>query len=332
MKTKHLMLAAMLALAVPSAHAIQAEYEGSNGVLANVFQTNCLFCHSSTLSGSARNGAPVGLNWDIYDTVVANFDRIVVRAVIEQSMPPGFSGIAKLTQPQKDALLAWKTAGFPKAEQSVSMIVPQYSGDFGIFDQVFAVNCVACHSSTRTGADRHGAPAGLNWDVYATAASYGNRIIERAVRLQTMPPNSSGIPKLDQEQRDAMLAWQAAAFPNVSPDSVSDANFDYGTQVLRLPVVIVGSETYNAKLRVIPMPSSPLGLGFELYEATLTNATSAKAATYSEQTGVVTIPDVLLLNSRVAQQSEHVSAQMVLVPGNTPLKQFSITALDYLNP
>jgi mono/diheme cytochrome c family protein len=332
MKTTHLLLAAICAATVPTAYAIQPEYEGGNGVLANVFQTNCLFCHSSNLSGAARNGAPVGFNWDVYEAVVTNFDRIVVRAVIEQSMPPGFSGIPKLNQEQKDALLAWQAAGFPQAPQQVSTIKPQYEGEFGIFDEVFAVNCIACHSSTKTGAARHGAPEGFNWDVYASAAAHGERIIERAVRLKTMPPASSGIPTLDQEQQDAMLAWQAAGFPATAAENVSDASFDYISQELTLPVVIVGEQTYEAKLRLVAMAASPIGLGFELFSATPTNASSAKAVTYSPATGEVTIPEVVLLNGTGTLPSNRVSAQMVLVPNNSPFSQFAVTGLSYLAP
>src|SRR5688500_12809879 len=59
----------------------------------------CIRCHSSTLSGDARNGAPVGLNWDqessVYGTStigappmeVPNLDRIRAAAAIYNYMP-----------------------------------------------------------------------------------------------------------------------------------------------------------------------------------------------------------------------------------------------------
>jgi mono/diheme cytochrome c family protein len=332
MKTTQLLPAAICAVAVQAAYAIDPEFEGNDGILANVFQTNCLACHFSERSGAERNGAPASLNWDDYDTVVANFDRIVARAVMDETMPPGFIGIPKLNQEQKNALLSWQQAGFPEAEAPLSMILPQYEGDMGVFEQVFATNCVACHSSTRSGADRHGAPPNLNWDVYASAAANGDRIIARAVTLKTMPPASSGIPTLDQEQQDAMLAWQAAGFPAVAPGAISGNNFDYVSQVLRLPVVIVGSQTYDAQLRIFPLASSPVGIGFELFSATLTNATSDEAVTYSPETGMVTIPEAVLLNGGGSLPSNRVSVRMALVPGSTPLKQFAITELTFLSP
>jgi mono/diheme cytochrome c family protein len=331
MLKKLILLTTVLLLRTQAAYAIQPEFEGNNGILANVFQTNCLACHSSSLSGQARGGAPATLNWDDYGTVVANFDRIFTRAAVQKTMPPSFSGLPTLNQQQQDALLAWKEAGFPRAETQVSTIEPQYQGPRGIFEQVFATNCIGCHSSTKTGADRRGAPANLNWDNYATAASFGNRIIARAVTLKTMPPAPSGIPTLDVEQQNAMLAWQAAGFPEVASGSVSEANFDYTNLVLTLPVVIVGAETYEARLRFIPMASSPHGIGFELFGATLTTATSAKAATFTPATGKVQIPEVLLLNGTASLPSNRVSVELTLVPGGA-LKQFSLTTLNFLTP
>lgn len=332
MSTKRLLLTAICALTAQASHAIQPEFQGNNGVLAQVFQTNCLSCHSSTLSGAARNGAPATLNWDVYATTVANFERIVARAVTQKTMPPSFSGIPPLNQEQQNALMAWQQAGFPEAEAQVSTIVPQYDGPSGIFEQVFAINCVACHSSTKTGADRRGAPANLNWDNYATAASSGNRIIARAVTAKTMPPASSGIPTLDAEQQNAMLAWQAAGFPAIAPSTISDANFDYISLELKLPVVIVGAGSFEARLRFIPMAGSPTGVGFELFSATPTTATSPKAATYTASTGVVSIPEVLLLNSKNSLQSNKVSVQLTRMAGTGGLQRFALSSFTFLSP
>ena len=35
-------------------------------VLQQIFQPSCLSCHSSNLTGTARNGAPVGVNFDTF--------------------------------------------------------------------------------------------------------------------------------------------------------------------------------------------------------------------------------------------------------------------------
>jgi cytochrome c5 len=215
--------------------------------------------------------------------------------------------------------------------QTAYAIQPEFYGNNGILAKVFQTNCLACHSSARSGSARNGAPAGLNWDDYGTVVANFDHIVVRAVIQQTMPPTFSGIPKLNQEQQNAMLAWQAAGFPAISPVSVSDANFDFISRELTLPVVIVGPNSYEAKLRMIPMASSPTGFGFELVSAMLTASTSAKAATFIQTSGAVTIPEVILLNGSGTQPSNLVSVEMTLVPGRSPF-QFAVNVVTFLSP
>jgi uncharacterized membrane protein len=54
-----------------------------------LMQTHCTGCHSSLVREDQRNDAPVGLDLDTYDDVVEWAERIRVRAVEEQDMPPG---------------------------------------------------------------------------------------------------------------------------------------------------------------------------------------------------------------------------------------------------
>ena len=75
------------------AFAIDPVYEGANGIREKVFATNCLDCHSSNLTGSARNGAPPSVNWDTYEATIPNAARAIVRAVNQMTMPPSFSGL-----------------------------------------------------------------------------------------------------------------------------------------------------------------------------------------------------------------------------------------------
>jgi hypothetical protein len=95
------------------AFAIDPVYEGANGIKAKVFSTNCLFCHSSTLTGSARQGAPGSINFDTYDAAAANAAN-AISEVNERAMPPSGSGIPLLDGDQTAALLAWQSAGFPR--------------------------------------------------------------------------------------------------------------------------------------------------------------------------------------------------------------------------
>lgn len=52
-------------------------------------RTWCLSCHSATVTGASRQGAPAGVDFDTYDDVVQWLDRIEARATGENaSMPP----------------------------------------------------------------------------------------------------------------------------------------------------------------------------------------------------------------------------------------------------
>ena len=52
------------------------------------FATYCTRCHSSTLAGNARNGAPDGYNWDDEATVRAHLDVIRSAVGVVNFMPP----------------------------------------------------------------------------------------------------------------------------------------------------------------------------------------------------------------------------------------------------
>ena len=86
-------------------------YEGDNGILANIFRQKCLSCHLSTLPAGQRDSAPVGVDFDTFATAKQFGDEIVERAVELMDMPPSGS----LSDEEKQALLNWKTLGFPES-------------------------------------------------------------------------------------------------------------------------------------------------------------------------------------------------------------------------
>lgn len=96
--------------------AIEAVYEGNDGIRSKVL-TVCMQCHSTTLSGGSRNGAPSPPNFNTYADAILLGDFAVARAV-EGSMPP--QGLPRLNSEQKSALLAWQAAGFPERAASVA--------------------------------------------------------------------------------------------------------------------------------------------------------------------------------------------------------------------
>lgn len=96
----------------------------------------------------------------------------------------------------------------------VQAIEPVFEGENGILAEVFASNCLACHSSTLTGSNRKGAPSGIDFDTYEAASARSAQAIMRAVTMMNMPPSSSSLPKLNEEQKQALTNWQAIGLPD----------------------------------------------------------------------------------------------------------------------
>lgn len=207
---------------------------------------------------------------------------------------------------------------------TVLAIDPVYEGENGIRAQVFASNCLFCHSSELTGSQRNGAPSSVNWDTYLAAVEKGDRAIVRAVNQMSMPPSFRGFPTLNQEQKDAMQAWQQSGFPRIQ----TNATFDFSSETLSLPVVNVGESIFSATLKLISIHGSPLGFGFVLETAELSEETSATAATFSPETGTVEIPEIDLLNSNDSENK--VNVQMILVPNTAPFT-FEVTFVGFIN-
>ena len=208
--------------------------------------------------------------------------------------------------------------------QTVLAIDPVYEGENGIRAQVFATNCLFCHSSELTGSQRNGAPSSVNWDTFSAAAERGDRAIVRAVDQMSMPPSFRGIPALNQEQKEAMQAWQEAGFPRIQ----TNATFDFSNQILTMPVVNVGESIFSATLQLITLPDSVLGFGFVLETAELSEETSTTAASFSPETGIVEMPEIDLLNTN--DNANKVSVQMILMPNTAPFT-FEVTLVDFIN-
>jgi hypothetical protein len=62
-----------------------ASWERVDALLAR----SCRSCHSQALSGDARLGAPVGIDFDRAPAVRRHAERILARAVVDGTMPPG---------------------------------------------------------------------------------------------------------------------------------------------------------------------------------------------------------------------------------------------------
>ncbi|TRZ66013.1 MAG: hypothetical protein D4S02_07590 [Rhodocyclaceae bacterium] len=122
--------------------------------------------------------------------------------------------------------------------QLQAAIEPVYDGINGIRNSVLTV-CLQCHSKTLSGSARKDAPVGFNVDTYADAIFWVEEAVAR-VSARTMPP--AGNTPLTSEQRAAMVAWQAAGFPEKS-GSVQDTQAP--TTPAELTATAVGTRQIN---------------------------------------------------------------------------------------
>ncbi|MGC4065950.1 MAG: hypothetical protein QM784_15130 [Polyangiaceae bacterium] len=73
--------------------------------------SKCTGCHSSTLSGAARDGAPSDINFDVYASAKTHATH-AVGELDEGAMPP--SSLPKPSQAVVDAIVKWAACGTPE--------------------------------------------------------------------------------------------------------------------------------------------------------------------------------------------------------------------------
>jgi len=76
------------------------------------FSQVCTNCHSSTLTGDARNDAPEDINFDDYASAKAHAEK-AAEEVFEGAMPPA-SANEMLTADQEQDLYLWALCGTPE--------------------------------------------------------------------------------------------------------------------------------------------------------------------------------------------------------------------------
>lgn len=69
----------------------------------------CTNCHSSTLTGGSRAGAPTGIDFDKYDAAVMDADR-ALSEVESGAMPPG----GGLSGSEKTQIINWASCDTPQ--------------------------------------------------------------------------------------------------------------------------------------------------------------------------------------------------------------------------
>ena len=109
-----------------------------------------------------------------------------------------------------DVSSAYMTPAQSKPPATPAMEDMDCAGTAPTFQQVTAfAKCVGCHASTKSGVDRHYAPASVNFDTRAAAEANAQSAVTM-VRTGQMPPAGSGLTLTDAEKRQ-LYDWAMCA-------------------------------------------------------------------------------------------------------------------------
>ena len=74
-----------------------------------IFTVRCIQCHSRTPTSQQWVTAPNGVKFDTPEQIVQMKEKIMVRAVLTNSMPQG--NVTNMTQGERDTIKAWILQG-----------------------------------------------------------------------------------------------------------------------------------------------------------------------------------------------------------------------------
>jgi len=192
---------------------------------------------------------------------------------------------------------------------ATAAIDPSFDGPDGIRERVFRPSCLGCHGSDRKGPERRGAPLNLNWDVYEVAKANGARILNATLQ-RYMPPAGRGFPALNEAQRQALLAWEDAGFPESPVPLPAGNTFNFNTMQLHIPEVVAAGFAYQVRLRLVLLSSRPAVYGFELLSAVPLEGIATDTPPILTAAGRVELQDVLLLNDSTPERGTRVLATL----------------------
>lgn len=341
MNTKTPLVLSLSVLITSHAFAIAPVYEGESGILKQVFTPNCLGCHASDKFGADRHGAPPEINFDTYEATLPNAESAIFRAVEEITMPPASSGLPLLNERQTAAVLAWQERNYPQSSPN----------NHATFDGTKMVLPVVNVGSQKFTAVLGRIPLESSPTGYGYVLETAERTAASTDYPATFDPETGevDIPRIKVMNKDgteagsatnSRLALVAGSDPmlfNEAPGfaRLINPHYSFDTLYLHLKPVIVGDQKFSAILKLIPLDSSPTGLGFILNYAWQTSMPLMDAAsTFDPETGQVILPYVVLTQwgptPRDTIQSA-ARAEMELVPGSDPMV-FSLISYTTIEP
>lgn len=178
-------------------------------MIPEFFEPYCLTCHSTTVQGAARRGAPGYLDFDAFDSATS-VNAATWSRVASREMPP----MAKTpSTAELELLVDWLncTAPISGLPEELAAACPDdsltYVDDVG---PIFEQRCTSCHSSALGAGDRGGAPESANYDTAAGARAVGEALIWRRIRDEEMP---LGGPPVPEDEARVLHAWLSCGAP-----------------------------------------------------------------------------------------------------------------------
>ena len=175
----------------------------------NILDTACVGCHSTELTGGARNGANPGVDYNTCEAAVASMPRGLVRMDDSVSpMPPDFAG-GQLPADQIAIVRNWfEGLDREPVEPPIQPSPPNNNDDdnnnapvrdvaacsdesnFPVEVQNVLASCTGCHATTLDEATRNPGTIGFNYDTCEDAVAGMERgLIRMNNEVSPMPPS-----------------------------------------------------------------------------------------------------------------------------------------------
>ncbi len=82
--------------------------------IAPVIEDHCMMCHDQGLQGPARRGAPMGVNFNSYETLEPYIAQFADNITSGRMPPMNVAGTVPVAAPHRNVVDAWRRCGFPK--------------------------------------------------------------------------------------------------------------------------------------------------------------------------------------------------------------------------
>ena len=86
----------------------------TNQIRPTIVEEKCIQCHSAALEGTARNGAPVDLDFDTYESTEPYLAQFADAISSGREPPMGLDPPLITTAEERDLVSRWRTCGFDR--------------------------------------------------------------------------------------------------------------------------------------------------------------------------------------------------------------------------